>query len=71
MEDLLSAELESGPGGKARVCVVDRSMIAADGQYDMVCADTALLSMLEIEAPERTSFCLLVEKEEIGSVGAM
>ena len=69
-EDFLSAELEIVPAGKARECGLDRSMIAAYGQDDRVCAYTSLLAMLEIEAPKRTSCCLLVDKEEIGSVGA-
>lgn len=69
-EDFLSAELEIVPAGKARECGLDRSMIAAYGQDDRVCAYTSLLAMLEMEAPKRTSCCLLVDKEEIGSVGA-
>ena len=69
-EDFLSAELEIVPAGKARECGLDRSMIAAYGQDDRVCAYTSLLAMLEMEAPERTCCCLLVDKEEIGSVGA-
>lgn len=69
-EDFLSAELEIVPAGAARECGLDRSMIAAYGQDDRVCAYTSLLAMLEMEAPKRTSCCLLVDKEEIGSVGA-
>ena len=69
-EDFLSAELEIVPAGKARECGLDRSMIAAYGQDDRVCAYTSLLAMFEMEAPKRTSCCLLVDKEEIGSVGA-
>lgn len=69
-EDFLSAELEIVPAGKARECGLDRSMIAAYGQDDRVCAYTSLLAMLEMTAPKRTSCCLLVDKEEIGSVGA-
>ena len=69
-EDFLSAELEIVPAGKARECGLDCSMIAAYGQDDRVCAYTSLLAMLEMEAPKRTSCCLLVDKEEIGSVGA-
>lgn len=69
-EDFLSAELEIVPAGKARECGLDRSMIAAYGQDDRVCAYTSLLAMLEMEAPKRTACCLLVDKEEIGSVGA-
>ena len=69
-EDFLSAELEIVPAGKARECGLDRSMIAAYGQDDRVCAYTSLIAMFEMEAPKRTSCCLLVDKEEIGSVGA-
>lgn len=69
-EDFLSAELEVVPAGKARDCGLDRSMLAAYGQDDRVCAYTSLVAMLEMEAPKRTCCCLLVDKEEIGSVGA-
>ena len=69
-EEFLSAELEIVPAGKARDCGLDRSMIAAYGQDDRVCAYTSLVAMLEMEAPKRTCCCLLVDKEEIGSVGA-
>ena len=70
-EDFLSAELEIVPAGKARDCGLDRSMIAGYGQDDRVCAYTSLLALLEMEhTPKRTSCCLLVDKEEIGSVGA-
>lgn len=69
-EDFLSAELEIVPAGKARDCGLDRSMIAGYGQDDRVCAYTSLLALLEMDAPKRTSCCLLVDKEEIGSVGA-
>lgn len=69
-EDFLSAELEVVPAGKARECGLDRSMIAAYGQDDRVCAYTSLLAMLEMDTPRRTACCLLVDKEEIGSVGA-
>ncbi|MDO5136687.1 MAG: aminopeptidase, partial [Eubacteriales bacterium] len=70
-EDFLSAELELVPAGKARDCGLDRSMIAAYGQDDRVCAYTSFLAMLELtETPKRTACCLLVDKEEIGSVGA-
>ena len=69
-EDFLSAELEVVPAGKARECGLDRSMIAAYGQDDRVCAYTSFLAMLEMENPKRTSCCLLTDKEEIGSVGA-
>ena len=69
-EDFLSAELEIVPAGKARDCGLDRSMVAAYGQDDRVCAYTSFVAMMEMEAPERTSCCLLTDKEEIGSVGA-
>ena len=69
-EDFLSAELEIVPAGKARDCGLDRSMILAYGQVDRVCAFTSLFAMLDVEDVERTSCCILVDKEEIGSVGA-
>lgn len=69
-EDFLSAELEIVPAGKARDCGLDRSMVAAYGQDDRVCAYTSFVAMMEMEAPKRTSCCLLADKEEIGSVGA-
>lgn len=69
-EDFLSAELVLVPAGKARDLGFDRSMILGYGQDDRVCAYTSLEAMLEIEHPRRTSCCLLVDKEEIGSVGA-
>ena len=69
-EDFLSAELEIVPAGKARDCGLDRSMILAYGQDDRICAYTSLVAILEMEKVERTSCCLLVDKEEIGSVGA-
>lgn len=69
-EDFVSAELEIVPAGKARDLGLDRSMILAYGQDDRVCAFTALFAMLEVENVKRTSCCILVDKEEIGSVGA-
>ena len=69
-EDLSSAELEIVPAGKAREYGLDRSMIAGYGHDDKVCAYTSLRAILEVEKPERTSCCILVDKEEIGSVGA-
>ena len=69
-EDFVSAELEIVPAGKAREAGFDRSMILAYGQDDRVCAYTSLAAMLNVEAPKRTSCCILVDKEEIGSVGA-
>ena len=69
-EDFLSAELEVVPAGRARECGFDRSMIIGYGQDDRVCAYPSLLAQLEADAPKRTSVCILVDKEEIGSVGA-
>lgn len=69
-EDFVSAELEIVPAGKARECGLDRSMILAYGQDDRVCAFTSLFAMLDAETPKRTACCILVDKEEIGSVGA-
>ena len=69
-EDFLSAELEIVPAGKAREAGFDRSMILAYGQDDRVCAFTSLRAMLDLKDTERTICCILVDKEEIGSVGA-
>ena len=69
-EDFLSAELEVVPAGRAREAGFDRSMILAYGQDDRVCAFASLKAMLELENPEKTACCILVDKEEIGSVGA-
>lgn len=69
-EDFISAELEIVPAGKAREAGFDRSMILAYGQDDRVCAFSSLKAMVEVEESERTACCLLVDKEEIGSVGA-
>ncbi len=69
-EDFLSAELEIVPAGHARECGIDRSMIMAYGHDDRVCAYASLLAMLESETRDKTICCLLMDKEEIGSVGA-
>lgn len=69
-EDFVSAELEIVPAGKARDCGIDRSMVLAYGQDDRVCAFTSLFAMLDVAEVERTACCILVDKEEIGSVGA-
>ena len=69
-EDFLSAELEVVPAGAARDLGFDRSMVLGYGQDDRVCAYTSLLAQLELDAVERTAVCILVDKEEIGSVGA-
>lgn len=68
--DFTSAELEIVPAGKARDCGLDRSMILSYGQDDRVCAFTSLFAILDITEAKRTGCCLLVDKEEIGSVGA-
>ncbi|MBR6478784.1 MAG: aminopeptidase [Lachnospiraceae bacterium] len=69
-EDFLSAELEIVPAGKAREAGFDRSMILAYGQDDRVCAFTSMRAMLDVKNLDRTLCCILVDKEEIGSVGA-
>lgn len=69
-EDFMSAELEIVPAGKARELGFDKSMVISYGQDDRVCAYTSLAAMLEMENVDKTSCCLLVDKEEIGSVGA-
>lgn len=69
-EDFLSAELEVVPAGKSRESGIDASMIMGYGQDDRVCAYTSLVAMLEVEGTKHTTCCLLVDKEEIGSVGA-
>lgn len=69
-EDFLSAEIEVVPAGNARNAGLDGSMVMAYGQDDRVCAYTSLAAMLEYTDVKRTSCCILVDKEEIGSVGA-
>ena len=69
-EDFLSAELEIVPAGKARDCGLDRSMVAAYGQDDRVCGYTSLAAQLEMTDAKQTCCCLLVDKEEVGSIGA-
>lgn len=69
-EDFVSAELEIVPAGKARDLGIDRSMVLAYGQDDRVCAFTSLFAMLDVQDSKRTACCILVDKEEIGSVGA-
>ena len=69
-EDFYSAELEIVPAGKARDCGFDRSMILGYGQDDRICAFTSLEAMLAMQKTDKTLCCLLVDKEEIGSVGA-
>lgn len=69
-EDFLSAEIEVVPAGRARDLGFDRSMVIGYGQDDRVCAFTSLVAQLAVEAPEKTAVTVLVDKEEIGSVGA-
>ena len=71
-EDLLSAELEIVPAGKARDLGLDRSMILGYGHDDRVCAFTSVFAMMNLaeEVTERTLCCILVDKEEIGNAGA-
>ncbi|WP_270526684.1 aminopeptidase [Longibaculum muris] len=69
-EDFLSAEIEVVPSGKARDFGLDRSMVLGYGHDDRVCAYTSLMAILETNNPSYTSCCILVDKEEIGSVGA-
>ena len=69
-EDFLSAEIEVVPAGEARDYGLDRSMIMGYGHDDRVCAYPSFEAILKSEQPEKTSVCLLVDKEEIGSVGA-
>ena len=74
-KDLESAELEIVPAGKARDCGFDRSLVLGYGQDDRSCAFTSFAALMDacaegLSAPIRTSCCLCVDKEEIGSVGA-
>lgn len=68
-EDFISAEIEAVPAGEARDYGLDRSMIIGYGHDDRICAYTSMRAIFEMEEPERTSCCILVDKEEIGSVG--
>lgn len=68
--DFLSSELEVVPAGPARDCGFDRSMILGYGHDDRVCAYPSLVAQLEATGLEKTGICILVDKEEIGSVGA-
>lgn len=69
-EDFLSAEIEIVPAGKARDYGLDRSMIMAYGHDDRVCSYTSLMAMFDIKETDKTCCCLLVDKEEVGSIGA-
>ena len=69
-KDFLSAELEIVPAGEAREAGLDRSMVLGYGQDDRVCAFSSQEAILEVQDLKRTGCCILVDKEEIGSVGA-
>ena len=69
-EDFLSAELEAVPAGPARDYGIDRSMIMGYGHDDRVCAYPSLIALINSSEVKRTGVCILVDKEEIGSVGA-
>jgi aspartyl aminopeptidase len=67
--DFITSELELVPAYPARDLGFDRSMIAGYGHDDRVCAYAALRGILDVKVPKKTSVCLLVDKEEIGSMG--
>lgn len=69
-EDFLSAEIEVVPAGKARDYGMDRSMVMGYGHDDRICAFTSLEAILKVEKSDKTCVCLLVDKEEVGSIGA-
>ena len=68
--DFVSAELEVVPAGKARDYGLDRSMVYGYGQDDRVCAYTSMLALFHTKQTDRTAVCILVDKEEVGSIGA-
>ena len=68
-EDFISAELELVPAFKAQSLGFDKSMVAGYGQDDRSCSFTSLMAILEIENPLKTAVCMLVDKEEVGSMG--
>ena len=69
-KDFLSSELEVVPAGKAKYLGLDSSMVLGYGQDDRICAFSSLEALLEGKTEKRTSVCILVDKEEIGSTGA-
>ncbi|MBO4899581.1 MAG: aminopeptidase [Lachnospiraceae bacterium] len=69
-EDFLSAEIEVVPAGRARECGFDKSLILGYGHDDRVCAYPSMRAMLDTGDVEKSACCILVDKEEIGSVGA-
>ena len=68
-EDFISAELCAVPAFSACDIGFDRSLIGSYGHDDRVCAYAALAALLQLDTPERTAFCMLADKEEIGSEG--
>ncbi len=69
-DDFISAEIEVVPAGQAKHYGLDSSMVMGYGQDDRVCAYTSLMAICEIDNPEKTVSCMLVDKEEVGSIGA-
>ncbi|MCR5726706.1 MAG: aminopeptidase [Lachnospiraceae bacterium] len=69
-DDFMSAELEVVPAGRARSYGLDASMVMGYGQDDRICAFTSAKALFNSPTPDRTAVCILVDKEEIGSVGA-
>ncbi len=69
-DDFISAELEVVPAGRARDYGLDRSMVYGYGQDDRVCAYTSMLALFGVESTDRMAVCILVDKEEVGSIGA-
>ena len=69
-EDFISAEIEVVPAGPARDYGLDRSMVAGYGHDDRSCAYTSLMALLDVEKANKTACCILVDKEEVGSIGA-
>lgn len=69
-DDFVSAEIEIVPAGKARDYGIDKSMVMGYGHDDRVCAYTSLQALLQMQKVKRTALCLLVDKEEVGSIGA-
>lgn len=69
-EDFISAEIEAVPAGAARDFGLDRSMVMGYGHDDRVCAYTSMAALFELKKTSRTAVCLLVDKEEVGSIGA-
>lgn len=67
--DFMSSELCAVPASKARDVGLDRSLVAAYGHDDKVCAYPSLTALIEAENPVHTTMAVLADKEEIGSEG--